>query len=223
MRLIEFGGKLVSITQISLWLPVLFVAHFAGHSLHWVARRGVEAKSEDEAKETWKNLWCSLKLKLPKPFGSFAPGLKPLYDKLASEFAPDPKKPLAWPVFFPIARVYVQQRLPSSLISMYQHKYTYHRSVATASALLFWASAISLAGSFPTPFVAPTTWVGIAPNQAALAFLTVAALFLVWSFSESYKLSWLLFGNSVVSETFTVFHHGSDNAQPRSKPAGTRP
>jgi len=222
-RMIEFGGELVSVTQISLWLPVLFVAHFVGHSLHWVARRGTSAKSDADSKRTARNLWLSLKLRLPKPHGSFDPQLEPHFQRLAGEFAPDPAKPLPWTVFFPIARVYVQQRLPSSLISMYQHKYTYHRSVATASALLFWSSGAALLGSFPTLLAAPTTEASIAPNQLALGFLTCGALFLVWSFSESYKYSWLLFGSTVVTETFTVLHHGSNNAEPRSKPTGSRP
>lgn len=215
--------------QIGLGIPCVVIAYLVGHCLHWIGRRPPkkkEAKGPVAAASTepkaWKvnagNLWCALRFRLPKAAGSYSASLQPVVDLLAERFAAPSLAPLQWGTLFPVARVYVQQRLPSSLISMYQHKYTFHRSVAISSVFLVWGSTFGLAASLAAGHALPA----VGANRLALLAGIFGGLVLVWAFAESYKYYWQLFGSAVVNETYSLLYE-PNHAEPRSKSAGSGP
>lgn len=189
---------------IGVAIPLLAIWYFLGHILLWIARSG---DSDAEASNaSVRRVLLSLVLQIPKPASSFDPKLQPLYDVVRKEFASDGAE-LEWRQFYPVVKSYLAQRLPYSLVATYQNKYTFHRSVTTASAVLFWFSLLALVGAFVT-----LRMNGPQPNWALFLSLLGGAILLVWGFSGSYMYHWEMFGNSIITEAYSLLR-GPKNAQ----------
>ena len=187
---------------------LIVVPYLAGHSLHWVSRSG--ATLQPPTTKTKKARLCydltrlrrSLFFSVPKPPGGFSPGVDALFRVVQRDFSDGLDDPPEWAEFFPVARAFVQPRLATSLIATYQNKYSLHRSIAAAGAMLFWLSLSSLGlGWIWAPAASE-----IGGNLICLLLLVLCAIALVWNFSASYMTYWQLFGLAVVQETYSLLH-----------------
>jgi hypothetical protein len=124
--------------------------------------------------------------------------LQPLFDKAGRELSAD-GKPMEWAQFYPVVKILIAQNLKYSLVQTYQHKYTLHRCVSTMAACLFWLIVLSLVVS-----VAAVAIPGPGPNWAFLMVLAIACLCLASMFSRSYTYFWTMWGNTIVTEGYSL-------------------
>lgn len=183
-------------TGLGLGIPSLIASYFFGHFLVWIGRSGL-ADSNLESKHV---VWRALCFRIPKPEHSFDQKLQPLYELVRTRFAAANVQ-LDWPQFFPVAKNYLQQKAGFSLIATYQNKYTLHRSLATASALLFWGALLGIVAGLVSFCVGHAT-----PYWLALGGLLLMSAVLVWGFSDSYLLYWKHFGNAIITETYAALY-----------------
>ena len=133
---------------IGVAIPLLAIWYFLGHILLWIARSG---KADAAAsKGPVRRVVLSLVLQIPKPANPFDPNLEPLYNSVRKRFTADGAE-LDWRQFYPVVKSYLSQRLTYSLVATYQNKYTFHRSVAIASAVLFWFSVLAPVATSKSP------------------------------------------------------------------------
>jgi len=137
-----------------------------------------------------------LLFRIPKPESNFSAKLQRLYDKVQVRFSIE-GTPLEWREFYPLAKTFLLQNLTLSLVPTYQNKYTLHRSITTASTLLFWLCTLSLACAWKSNMTVPPLTYGM------LAVFALGALFLVWGFSSSYIYHWEMFGNTIITESYS--------------------
>ncbi|MHB8345949.1 MAG: hypothetical protein ACYDHM_01995 [Acidiferrobacterales bacterium] len=183
---------------IGVAIPLIMLCYFVGHLLHWTARSGV---SDQAVVDTWyKSLAYSLLFRIPKPAAPFNPKLQALFEAVRSKFSHD-HRALEWREFYPLAKTYLARAAKKSLASVYQNKYTLHRSITAAAALLFWASLVVIGVSiiFGAEFMQ-------SPNYLLLSFLAMSALVLVRGFSASYIYNWEMWGNTLVTETYSEIY-----------------
>ena len=192
-------------TGIGVAVPGLAIAYFLGHILLWIARSG--EPDECATKSTWRRVRTSLVFRIPKPPRSFDEDLQPLYDAVQAKFAIGGSA-LPWTQFYPVVKSYLSKNLTYSLVATYQNKYTLHRSITAAAAGLFWHSAAGAAGGGVTWYLA-----GVAPRGGLLATLALLAFVLVLCFSSSYMYHWKMFGNTIITEAYSIIY-GPD-AQPK--------
>jgi hypothetical protein len=191
-------------TGIGVAVPGLVIAYFLGHVLLWIARSG--KPDERAAKNTLHRVCASLFFRIPKPPKSYDESLQSLYSAVQAKFAVGGTE-LLWEQFFPVVKSYLSRNLTCSLVATYQNKYTLHRSITAAAAGLFWLSIVSTAGSAISYY-----WKGIAPHWGLLVTLSFLALLLVWGFSSSYMYHWKMFGNTIITESYSIIY-GPSNAQ----------
>jgi len=146
---------------------------------------------------------------IPKPNSPFNPKLQRLFEVVRKRFASKGVLP-EWQEFYPIAKSFLAQNVTSSLISTYQNKYTLHRSIATAATLLFWASVIAIGVSNFTSYTPDQ-----APSYLLLSALAIGSLALVYGFSASYIYNWEMFGNTIVTETYSKLCGPQDDKSKR--------
>ena len=85
-----------------------------------------------------------------------------------------------------------------SLLATYQNKYTFHRAIAAAAALLCWLTSISIVGAILTRLAGR----GEAPNWFVLPGLFLFSLAVVAGFSATFRYYWQLWGDTLVTDTF---------------------
>lgn len=191
---------------IGVAIPLIAACYFSGHLLHWIARSG---KPNQDAVDKWyKRLGHSLVFKIPRPTSSFNPSLKRLYLIVQKKFSVDDTT-MEWREFYPIAKSYLAQKIVNSLVSTYQNKYTFHRSITIASAVLFWASFIGILFAKIT-----ANYSALSPNYLLLSTLLSGALMLVYGFSASFIYNWEMFGNTIITESYSKLF-GPQDDQPK--------
>ncbi|MCR8956335.1 hypothetical protein M0765_000895 [Variovorax sp. S2] len=193
-------------TGIGIALPTLIITYFLGHILQWTARSG--KASEKNLKDAFQRTIRSLFFKIPKHEDSFEPSLKPFFEAVQGKFSQN-GTPLTWVQFYPIAKCYLARNFNQSLVSNYQNKYTLHRSITLASACLFWLSLFGIMAGAVT-----IHYIQIQPRWWLLSFLAGFSLVSVWGFSDSYAYNWRLFGNSIVTETYSLIFGPNDQSKP---------
>ncbi|MHB8160615.1 MAG: hypothetical protein ACYDGS_09070 [Thermoleophilia bacterium] len=205
-----FMESLNFLGEISIIIAALLIWYFLGQMLLWSARSGKskidgekKLNRKDAAKRGFKRLFLSLIFRIPKPSRSFDSELQPLFDVVQNDFAG--KIELDWRQFYPVIKSYLRENLSHSLLATYQTKYTFHRSIVTASACLFWVSFLSEIAALITFKIN-----GREPEWVLLTILGAGALIFVWNFSSSYMYNWKLFGNTIVTESY-AFLHGPKN------------
>lgn len=197
--LIEFFSTRISAGMV---IPLLAVSYFLGHLVLWVARAGVA--SEDASRRPWKRIKRSLFFRIPKPSGSYDPSLDSLFEAIRPKFALGGQR-LEWRQFYPVAKSYIAQRLTYSLIATYQNKYTLHRSLTTGAAGLFWLSVLGLVGGLVT-----LHFKGVEPNWFGLGSLLAFSILVIWGFSGSYMYHWQMFGNTIITESYSLIAGPAD-------------
>jgi hypothetical protein len=216
LRLGELVGVVDSITTergIGALILRLIGWYFLGHLLLWISRSRERAPTKEFG--SWARVWMVLRLRTPRPTNSYEPKLQPLFDQVRQKFA-TPGVELEWRHFYPVAKNFLAQTVSYSLVATYQHKYTLHRSIASASALLFWALvAAAFVGCL-------AIWQGSPqPNWHLLGLGLIASLLLVWGFSGSYQENWLMFGNTIITECYALLNAPKTNPVPDE--GGRRP
>ncbi|MEL3953495.1 hypothetical protein [Stenotrophomonas bentonitica] len=169
-------------------------AYFSGHLLHWVGR-----SPKGKAVElTWMaRVGKCLTLSIPKSPLSYDPFLE---DQLAEgkAFLEMPSGAI-WQQFYPVAKAFLAENLQSSLVSTYQNKYTLHRALAAAAVVWFWLTVAIIIVSAVVSFAHN----GYSPKWFPLLLSPFFALAVIYGFSDSYQYNWKLFGNTLITETYT--------------------
>ncbi|WP_148264715.1 hypothetical protein [Collimonas fungivorans] len=192
---------------IGAGIPILGIWYFLGHIILWIGRSG-KARA-DAMSAPFRRLGLSLIFRIPRPVEPFNTKLDPLFDLAKKNFVTDGLT-MEWRQFFPVAKIFLSQRLTTSLVTTYQNKYTFHRSVVTISALLFWVSILALSCAYISVRAGAP-----APYWWALFTLAVGAIIFVWNFSASYLYHWEMFGNSIVTETYSLLYAPKDASNPK--------
>ena len=196
-------------TGIGIAFPLAVITYFLGHILLWIARSG--KPSDTRLKNSFKRTLSSIFLQIPKPENSYDPKLQNLYDAVQEKFKSPNAPSLPWVQFYPVVKSFVIRNLSQSLITTYQNKYTLHRSITLAAAGLFWLCIVAGAASALSAcvFGAPH------PRWGFLAMLAIASTITAWGFSDSYAYNWKLFGNTVITEAYSIIY-GPNDAPNRS-------
>jgi hypothetical protein len=184
-------------------VPLVFLWYFLGHMLHWFGRTGKPIPGKISS---LKRVSQSLIFHIPKSEDSFnKKKLQPLYEAIQKKFSPEGTE-LEWVALFPVVKCFLARKLTHSLVPTYQTKYTLHRSIVTACTFLFWISLVGIAGALVTPYCYNSQ-----PHWALLIALPIGAIISVWGFSGSYLYNWLLFGNSIVTEAYSLLYSPKDD------------
>lgn len=180
-------------TGIGVAVPLAILSYFFGHMLMWIARRGKSLECSNAAL-----LGRSLLFGVPKPIDSFDKKLNGLFSRVSSCFS-EHGTSLEWREFYPLGKCFLSRNNPKSLVATYQTKYTLHRSLTTAAAAWFWLNCVALLlglyGSCVTGSEFHWGW---------LIIFIASSLFLVWGFADSYAFNWKMFGDSIVTESYTL-------------------
>jgi len=210
-QLKTFLDALSLVSGISVIVPLLVIWYFLGNILLWIVRGGAPLKESESS--GIRRLQLTLTMRIPKPTQSYDADLEPLLLAAYKAFALAQQE-ANWRVFYPLAKCYLSRTLPSSLVSTYQNKYTFHRSVAAAGSVLFWLVIIALPGA-----LAVRAFGGPSGNWFLLIVLLVASVAIAWGFSGSYMYHWKMFGNTIITETYSLIN-GPDYVAP-SEPEST--
>lgn len=201
-----FIQSLTTNTGIGIAIPSLIVAYFTGHILNWIGRSATA--DESIIRSTPRRVWSALRFKFLKPNKNFDESLEGFFCLVEMRFRSDDKEPLKWGQFFPLAKCFLARSLPTSLVSTYQTKYTLHRSITVAASILFWMSMTVIA------LVCFRYWVlGSLPvlEIGMMVTIAVTSLVLVWGFSDGYAYNWKLFGNTIITESYSILYGPSSN------------
>ena len=187
-------GQAIDWSAFMSILLMLALAYFVGHLLTWVARGG----KRHEQVGIRQHLMGTLFFRPPKQEPSYNVKLDPAWNWAGKRLLGEEPE-LSWPLFYPAAKTYLlQQRIPS-LVTIYQNKYTLHRSLAVAAALTAWgAILVAVLGLISAKIGAQAA----APHWFATAVLAAGSLIAVWGFSSSYLYNWKLWGDYLITETY---------------------
>lgn len=174
--------------RIEVGLLLLVLCYFFGQLLNWGSRPRTSRKDA-----RWFEY---LLFRFSRPEEPFNPRLKPLFEETSKRLA-FREGAFSWPQFYPVAKSLVARNLNYSLIQTYQHKYTLHRCVTLVAVILFWLCALSTIAGLALRGA-------VAPNWFALLVLAGSALWMVWGFSRSYTYFWGLWGDTIVTESYTL-------------------
>lgn len=176
-------------------VPLLACWYFLGHSVLWVSRSRTHEYSDEPS--AIARVLRALVFQTCRPAHSFEPKLKALFEEVKKKFEKDDLK-FDWRQFYPVAKNYLAQHVTYSLVATYQHKYTLHRSLVCTAALFFWLLAAGGMFSFILqPNVPQPLW-------GWLLICIGGALVLVWGFSGSFIANWLMFGNTIITECYSL-------------------
>jgi hypothetical protein len=178
-------------------LALLVGWYLLGQVLLSSSRHSVpDAQSETSGR---RRVFRALTFRIPRSPHNYNPGLEPLYKAVAAKFNA-PGVELQWSQFYPVVKSHLAEHLSKSLVTLYQNKYTLHRSITMASVILFWLSTLTGVGAGIAGFY------GVAANWGLLIGTLVGSFVIAWSFSASFMLHWQMFGNSVVTEAYSLLN-----------------
>jgi len=189
-----FIKRLDTALGIGIAVPCLIATYFLGNALIWVSRSG-KADPNDKPMHL---LLSSLSMRIPKPEHSFAPSLRDLFDKVNKKFA-DGGELLDWRKFYPVGKSYLACNLGHSLVATYQNKYTFHRSIVLSAAITFWLCVLGLVVGTATSICQH-----VGPKWLPLSALAITSVFMVKGFTASYRLHWEMFGNTIITELYSL-------------------
>ena len=111
-----------------------------------------------------------------------------LFDRVREKFTAPGVASLEWRMFYPVGKAYLARNVANSLVTTYQNKYTFHRSLVLGAVVVFWLSAFALITAAVT-----NHFVHVDPRWYQLIGLAAFSLFMVNGFTASYRLHWGLF------------------------------
>jgi hypothetical protein len=95
-----------------------------------------------------------------------------------------------WSSFYFLGKSFVENRMGKSSLPTFQNKYTFHRSLASAFAIMFWVALVEA-------FVYKNDALLTSPSFAVAA---AVSLLMVIHFSKSYEMYWKVFGDTLICE-----------------------
>ncbi len=214
-KISEIIAKTFSDKGFGILIPLILSWYIFGHITQWFSSSTATPAGE-RASDSLRII-KSLLLKPPRPTENFSKDLKPLFDEVSTKLAIG-KEQLSWVQFFPIAKNIIFRNSSNSLISTYQNKYTLHRSITIISAFLFW---LDLAGIVFSYTIENFTCTKIETNTPLQLFILPFSVFLVWGFSGGYEYNWKMFGNTIVTETYSNLNFPKISEVKDEKPSGT--
>lgn len=172
--------------------------YFMGFVLLWLSHSRKSRYYKGIDKPNWKErLGTALRMSMLKPEFSFSPALNQLFELASRKLTPE-SVPLTWRQFYPVARTFVLQNTKQTLITNYQQKYTLHRSITCAAVVLFWLEVVIV-------LLFGLALHGLGSINWPLALVTIpCSAVVIVSFSEGYIDNWILWGDSVVTEAFSL-------------------
>lgn len=186
------GGKTTACVIL-----VLMTWYFLGHFVNW------SSKARPREKGGWRKrmdrVLSFLTFRIPRQKDSFDPKLGRFFEVVSAKWTHDNKE-LSWREFYPLAKTVLANTGRHSLIATYQNKYTLHRSIAAAAAVLFWLSVSSILGAA----LAAIWGVPQRPDWILLFSLCLGSIFLVTGFSATYAYAWSLWGDTVITESYAL-------------------
>lgn len=197
---------------IGAGLPLIAIWYFLGHIILWIGRSGkpMEGTRSKGTIFELKRLFLLLTFRIPKAKDSFNPKLENIFKLAKKKFEVDNNE-IEWRQFYPIAKIFLSQRLSTSLVTTYQNKYTFHRSVVTICTVFFWITFFSLITArffLSTPLESQPYW-------WALIVILISTLVFIWNFSSSYLFHWEMFGNTIITETYSILFSPKDAPPPK--------
>ncbi|WP_444438357.1 hypothetical protein [Pseudomonas sp. A6] len=199
-KIVEIIGITFTENGFGTLIPLLLSWYVFGHITQWFSR--YSSKDSDEKIWFWKRIGLSLILRPPRPKEKYDQKLEELFIQSSKKLSRSDNV-LPWEQFFPVAKNLIARSIPNSLISTYQNKYTLHRSITITSAFLFWLDLAGLAISFILSRVSCHT---VDTNLPLQILIIPVSIFLVWGFSGGYEFNWKMFGNTVVTEAYSVLN-----------------
>lgn len=199
-KIVEIIGSSFSENGFGIFLPLLLSWYIFGHITQWFSR--YSSRDSDTKIGFIKRIFLSLILRPPRPKEKYDEKLEQLFLQASKILSPT-ETPLPWEQFFPVAKNIITRSIPNSLISTYQNKYTLHRSITITSAFLFWLNLAGLSISF---MLGRLSCFQVETNTALQLFIIPSSIFLIWGFSGGYEFNWKMFGNTVVTESYSVLN-----------------
>jgi hypothetical protein len=173
--------------------------YFLGQLTLWLSRS--QERMTSSASKGLQHTWLTLRFRTPRPSQSYDPALEDVYRLVRAHFEPKGGPQFEWRQFYPIAKNFLHQNVAYSLVTTYQHKYTLHRSIACAAALLFWSLlAVAMLGLLGLGQATPK------PSWHLIILGSAGAVVLAWGFSGSYRSNWLMFGNTIITECYALLN-----------------
>jgi len=199
LTLLEFADVLGHVQDMTFAYPlvgIIIISYTLGQFLKWVSRGG--QKEPNSPSSMWI-VAAFLKWNVPKANKNYDCRLKPLlFDANTKLFPNDKKEEYLWKKFYTVAKAFLNETAAHTLLPTYQNKYTMHRSLSAASAIVFWACLglllISLWSRF-SGVIPPAHW------QFVVVLLCASALSR-YQFWRSYQFNWRLWGDAVITETY---------------------
>jgi len=198
----EWESRMSAVRRTEMGVLLVVLCYFLGQTLNWRSR-------EKDKKQKGKAPEGKTEGKAPRfspLFFGFQRETKRYYDSLEGHYKAVCRaiwpgdETINWYQFYPVAKSAVAQSLDYSLIQTYQHKYTLHRCVAASGATVFWGCvAVTALG------VVCELSGGAEPRWALVGVLTLASAGLAHLFARSYNYYWQMWGNTVVTEAFTLY------------------
>jgi hypothetical protein len=180
---------------VGLGVPAVILSYFMGSTLVWISRSG----KQDENSGAFHLLLSSLLFKIPKPVNSYSPALTPLFEKVGSKFVAPDETRLEWRQFYPVGKVFLARKLSTSLVSTYQNKYTFHRSLVLSAVTTFWLCTAAILLGLIALFCHP-----LGTHWWPLGIWTGFSLLMANGFTASYRLNWGLFGDTIITELYSL-------------------
>lgn len=192
-----FSGKMPGGFAYTAGICLTVAAYFIGQVLNTISKQRLRAWVDVRTR-----IWNFLSFRVTYPAHPHSNQLDRLFNVAAAGLS-SADAPLAWREFYPAARTFIQARYSHSLMATYQNKYTLHRTIGAAAAILFWATSLAM-------LAAAMSWAGERsryPHWWLLLGLELGSLLFVAVFSESFAESWTLFGDAALTETFVLLVH----------------
>jgi hypothetical protein len=105
-----------------------------------------------------------------------------------------------WRLFRLLAKAYLNRSDGRFLVDVFQNKYTLHRSLATASAIVGWLALLAFLSYLVARLFGCLAWNNL--RALPLFGVSLVSVLLVRVFSRSYSYFWLLWGDTLIAETF---------------------
>ena len=178
---------------VSAFMLLIGTSYFFGHMLSWLARGGMRV----DRPSTASRVWMTLLLKPPKEVRSYSAKMQTLADKISDCLLGEPEA--NWSHLYPVAKSYLLQSEARSVTTVYQNKYTLHRSFSVCCAIGAWI----LAGLILISLLCEVSSANDSRVHYPSSILLLSILlYAVKQFSDSYLYNWLLWGDYLIAETY---------------------
>ena len=195
--LVKLSRQVPGAVPASALFSLILIWYFLGHWVNWLSKgRSRSATFSSRLVTRCQRIWKFLRFRVTRP-DSYHQSLQRRFEEVSKKLSHDGQV-MEWREFYPIAKAFLSSHRSHSLVATYQNKYTLHRAIAAAAAILFWLSIVANIAALSSVYC------GL-PGQPVwliLAALPVFAFLLVGGFSATYEYAWSLWGDSLITESY---------------------